>query len=76
MKRLRNSVAVVLATFVSMCGSIGSSVAQTLAPLITPYVNESDMASIIQIFNSSPDTNAQDLSLRYVHEGISRQQAT
>ncbi len=42
----------------------------TLTPLITPYVNESDMASVSQIFNSHPDANASDFSLRYVHDGL------
>ena len=44
--------------------------AQTLPALITPYVSESDMASIQQIFNTSPDINAQDASLRFVHDGL------
>lgn len=43
---------------------------ETLTPLITPYVNESDMAAINQIFNSNPDINALDISLRYVHDGL------
>lgn len=70
MKKLPDSVIVALLIFASMFGSIGASMAQTLAPLITPYVNESDMASVGQIFNSDPDVNTPDISLRYVHDGL------
>lgn len=70
MKKFLNSAFVALVIFASVFGSIGSSTAQTLAPLITPYVNESDMASIQQIFNSNPDLNAPDPSLHYVHDGL------
>ncbi len=70
MKKLLNSsiAALLIAAFVF--GSIGSSTAQTLAPLITPYVNESDMAAIQQIFNPQPDVNAIDFSLHFVHDGL------
>jgi len=69
-KTLLNSVIVALVIGASVAGSIEPATAQTLAPLITPYVYESDMASISQIFNSNPDGNAPDLSLRYVHDGL------
>ncbi len=70
MKDFLESAIVSLVIGASVFGLIGPSTAQTLTPLITPYVNESDMASITQIFNSGPDANASDVSLRYVHDGL------
>lgn len=54
----------------SMLALYGTAQAQTLAPLITPYVNESDMASILQVFNSHPASNAAYGSLGYLHDGL------
>lgn len=70
MEKLLNSAIAVLVIFTFVFCSIGPSSAQTLSPLITPYVNESDMAKIQQIFNSNPDVNASDFSLRRVHDGL------
>ncbi|GEM_PF-1659819 len=70
MNKLIDRLLLPLVAAAFLFASIGSSTAQTLAPLITPYVNESDMASIQQIFNSNPDLSAPDLSLRHIHDGL------
>lgn len=70
MKKLLEYVIVALAIGVSMLATTGSSKAQDLPPLLTPYVSESDMASIIQVFSTGPGAGAAYGSLGYIHDGL------
>ncbi len=49
-----------------------TSTALTLTPLITPYVNESDMASINALFNSRSDSGSpwQMDGIAWIHDGL------
>lgn len=67
---LRSLSFVALAGVACWCATIGPAAAQTLAPLITPYVDEADMASILQVFNTNPVSNAAYGSLGYLHDGL------